>query len=153
MVCTHLIHKKSARTTHWLMRCGRFGMEQRITSKQVRFSMKVPNFVTLYIHSNSNMPRSLNIFTWPPGHTLCHLSLLLSEVQKAGAFFHSSYFVRSCHVRTSGTAVPLCKCVFFVFFRMPCRYRCAAVAVLATLATATLADAVWQLWDMKTCDL
>lgn len=112
------------------MRCGRFGMEQRITSEQVRFFMKVSSFVTLYVHSNSNMPTSLNIFTWPQGHPLCHLPLLLPEGQKAGAFFHSSYFVRSCHVRTRGTAVPLCKsmtahthtwnthrlCIFCFFF-------------------------------------
>lgn len=89
--------QKSARTTHWLMRCGRFGMEQRITSEQVRFFMKVPNCVTLYIHSNSNMPRSLNIFTWPVGHPLGHFISFAFRSPK-GRCFLSILHISSGHV-------------------------------------------------------
>ena len=59
--------QKSAPTTHWLMRhCGRFGMEQTITSKHLKTGAVLhdrPYFFDLYICSKSHMPRSLNIFT------------------------------------------------------------------------------------------
>ena len=57
------------------MRCGRFGMEQTITSEQMRFFVKLPNFVT-FPHTHIHLLcKSMTAHT----HTRCVFFVFLSH--------------------------------------------------------------------------